>query len=179
MANTDTTVGSWGERTRWDKWYKDSSVTDDEYNSSAFRPRLTKISSLTFVSRIYAEALQSCIKVNKNLNLGILKGKQGVLPSVIPGSSPHSPIKTEFLDGETVRRFVDGQNEKVKKRFDTRPDWQKAVKDFSFEVGKLITKLLPIVDIFMPQTPQYTIPYACLKLIFMVGFQTYIANCSA
>jgi hypothetical protein len=98
-------------------------------------------------------------------------------------------LKPELLDPEdqedfekdlgkaAVKEFFDRQEKRFheeEKQKETREKEGKVVvsdiaKKAVYAFVSFVDSVEPILDVFVPSTPEYAVPYACLKLIFKVS----------
>lgn len=121
-------------------------------------------------SEIYVKALQKCKDVNEQLNSQPWwDDQQGFVASKIVESAPIRLKRPRLYDASWVESLVEREKQKVKDKQASKPEWLQKVTSFADGIVKIAVKIKPIVDIFIPQSPEYSIPYACLWIIFKVS----------
>jgi hypothetical protein len=50
----------------------------------------------------------------------------------------------------------------------SKSEWKKRVNEGAYGFIGVANGLKPIIDIFIPQNPEYSVPYACLWIVFKV-----------
>jgi hypothetical protein len=106
-------------------------------------------------SSLYDKALETCRRVNKNLrqlNLSVedrtlLVGSRGSLLVI-------SRIRA-------IERDISMKTEKGKK--------MKLVVDLANGFCEVAARLSPVLQVMVPQTPEYAVPFGCLTLLFKVS----------
>lgn len=83
-------------------------------------------------------------------------------------SAPIRLKKPRLYDASWVESLINKENENIKKKRASKPELLQKVNTSAHVLIKIATQIKPIVDIFIPQSPEYSIPYACLWVIFKV-----------
>jgi hypothetical protein len=112
--------------------------------------------------------LKRCKEVNEDLQLGSFDIEKGSLSTTILQSAPIRVVKPRTFTSELVKEFIEKEQNKVSSRNDSKAAWKKTVSDLCYTIGDVASKLKPIIDLFMPQSMEYTVPYGCLMIIFQV-----------
>ncbi|KAJ9144050.1 hypothetical protein NKR23_g6060 [Pleurostoma richardsiae] len=130
----------------WSKWYQPGSEDD---------------------AAIYVSALQKCKDVNEQLNSQPWWDDQlGLVASKVVESSPIRLKKPRLYDAAWVESLIAKERNKAKDKQESKPEVLQKVSSFANGVIKVATQIKPVIDIFVPQSPEYTVPYACLWIIF-------------
>jgi hypothetical protein len=122
-------------------------------------------------SAIYARALQKCKEVNEQLNsTPWWKVKSRLNASKIGSkASPATPFTgTREWNTLLVQALIGEERKKISIRDESRPEWQQHLTKLADGLINVATQLKPITDIFIPQSPEYAVPYACLWAVFKV-----------
>ena len=85
-------------------------------------------------------------------------------------STPIRIVKPKEFTAGVVRDFIVKEQVRISDETDPKALWRKTLSDFGYTIGEVVTKVKPIIDLFMPQSLEYTVPYGCLMIIFQVRF---------
>jgi hypothetical protein len=83
-------------------------------------------------------------------------------------STPIRNAKPRALTSEMVKEFIDKEQKRIAKEVDSKAAWKKTLSGLGFTISDVVMKVKPIIDLFMPQSLEYTVPYGCLMIIFQV-----------
>ncbi|KAH8807320.1 hypothetical protein F5884DRAFT_340380 [Xylogone sp. PMI_703] len=130
----------------WSKWYQPGSKDDTE---------------------IYASALQKAKEINEQLNSQPWwDDESGLIASKIVESSPIRLKRPRLYDASWVQNLVQQERKKVTEKQASKSEWLQKLNGLTDKVIKIVTQIKPIIDIFIPKSPEYSIPYACLWIVF-------------
>ncbi|KAK6449333.1 hypothetical protein FP744_10005583 [Trichoderma asperellum] len=135
----------------WSKWYQPGSEDD---------------------AAIYASALQKCKDVNEQLVAQPWwdsDSQPGLVATKVIESTPIRLKKSRLYDAAWVESLINKQSEDIKTKRASKPELLQKVDSSAHVLIKVATQIKPIVDIFIPQSPEYSVPYACLWVIFKKG----------
>jgi hypothetical protein len=68
-----------------------------------------------------------------------------------------------------VKDLVSRELEKIEEMRSSKSEWKKKCSDLGYMIAGVATKLKPTIELLMPQSLEYTLPYGCLMLIFTVA----------
>lgn len=122
-------------------------------------------------SAIYASALQKCKDVNEQLVAQPWwdsDSQPGLVATKVIESTPIRLKKSRLYDAAWVESLINKQSEDIKTKRASKPELLQKVDSSAHVLIKVATQIKPIVDIFIPQSPEYSVPYACLWVIFKV-----------
>jgi hypothetical protein len=63
---------------------------------------------------------------------------------------------------------VERERKRVEVKQASKQEWLQTLQKVASKILDIATELKPIIDIFVPQSPEYSVPYACLWLVFKV-----------
>ncbi|KAK0636782.1 hypothetical protein B0T17DRAFT_89961 [Bombardia bombarda] len=121
--------------------------------------------------QIYAKALRKCKDINHDLNADMLESKQHQKKQPVVSRIAISPFKRsthqrEAYTASWVTTLVEEERAKIETEQSAKPEWRQKVTGAAYEIARTATALKPIIDIFIPQSPEYSVPYACLWIVF-------------
>lgn len=120
-------------------------------------------------SQIYDSALKKCKEVNDQLNSQpSWKDRRGRIGSRIVESNSVRFQRRELYNAAWVEELVKKEKAKINSIDASKSKWSHKVSSFADEVIKVATRMKPVVDIFVPSSPEYSVPYACLWVMFQV-----------
>ncbi|PYH64452.1 uncharacterized protein BO88DRAFT_374348 [Aspergillus vadensis CBS 113365] len=136
-----------GEKSPWSHWYQPGSSNDDQ---------------------IYDNALQKCKEVNEQLNSQPWWDDQCdlVASSKTVESMPVRLKPPGRYDASWVQNLIAKERLRINTRKTSESAWRHKVSGFADDVIRVATLIKPIVDIFVPQSPECSVPYACLWMVF-------------
>ncbi|KAH8891769.1 hypothetical protein GQ53DRAFT_719454 [Thozetella sp. PMI_491] len=128
----------------WARWYQPGSGKDRE---------------------IYADALKKCKEINENLNAEpFLERDLGFVASKIRESSEIWVPRS--YDAAWVTAHIERECQRIQNKQSLRKEWAQVVSKAAHGFASLVVHLKPVIDVFVPQSPEYTVPYACILIIF-------------
>ncbi|OQE23905.1 hypothetical protein PENSTE_c008G02833 [Penicillium steckii] len=77
--------------------------------------------------------------------------------------------RRELYNAAWVEELVKKEKAKINSIDASKSKWSHKVSSFADEVIKVATRMKPVVDIFVPSSPEYSVPYACLWVMFQAG----------
>jgi hypothetical protein len=142
----------------------------------------TNVIALSFPlsSKLYAAALLKCKEINQELNLDPLGEKQRhhrrFNSSWARSSKPrvantNAEQQQKPYDASRIKELVEQETQRIQTAQDASSgdlEWTAKVKDVAYGVIKLAEVLKPVIDVFVPQSPEYRVPYACVWIVFKV-----------
>jgi hypothetical protein len=113
--------------------------------------------------------LEKCKRVNQDINPEpFAPDRRGRTAAKIIESAPIGVKRQKLYDAAWITALVEKEKEKVKDKQASKPEWAQTVTTVANTILGIATELKPIIDIFVPSTPEYSIPYACLWAVFQV-----------
>lgn len=106
-------------------------------------------------SSLYDKALETCLRVNKNLRQLNLSAEDRAL---LVGSGGSSLVISRI---RTLEQTILVKTEKEKKN--------KRAADLADGFCEVAARVSPMLQVMVPQTPEYTVPFGCLTLLFKVS----------
>ena len=106
-------------------------------------------------SSLYDKALETCLRVNKNLRQLNLSVEDRAL---LVGSRGSSLVTSRI---RAIERDILMKTEKGKK--------MKPAVDLANGFCEVAARLSPVLQVMVPQTPEYAVPFGCLTLLFKVS----------
>jgi hypothetical protein len=106
-------------------------------------------------SSLYDKALEACFRVNKNIGQLNLSAEDRAL---LVGSHS-SPLVISRI--RTLEQDILAKTEKGKKT--------KRAADLANGFCEVAARLSPVLQVMIPQTPEYAVPFGCLTLLFKVS----------
>ncbi|UKZ63901.1 uncharacterized protein TrAtP1_005122 [Trichoderma atroviride] len=132
----------------WSKWYQPGSEDD---------------------AVIYTSALQKCKDINEQLNSQPWWDSQsGLVATKMVESAPIRLKPPKAYSAAWVESLIRQESERIKDRRASKNELLQRLDSSAHVLIKTATQLKPIIDILIPQSPEYSIPYACLWAIFKV-----------
>jgi hypothetical protein len=120
--------------------------------------------------------LEKCKEVNEQLNTQPWWEEQhGRVAATIVESSPIQLKRPRLYNEAWVQDLVEKEKNKVMAKQGSKSEWLQRLTTVAEEVITIATQIKPIINIFVPQSPEYTVPYACLWVLFKVGSQSFEA----
>ncbi|KAM0454436.1 hypothetical protein ACHAPV_008306 [Trichoderma viride] len=130
----------------WSKWYQPGSEED---------------------AIIYASALQKCKDINEQLNSQPWwDDRPGLTATKVIESAPISLKKPRLYDAEWMTGLINKEKNKIKDKRASKPELLQKVENSAHTLIGIATQIKPMIDMFIPQSPEYSIPYACLWVLF-------------
>lgn len=83
-------------------------------------------------------------------------------------SAPVRVVKPKGYSAQMVKDLVEKELLKIEAVTSAKPEWKRKCADLGYVIAGVATKLKPIIDLLMPQSVEYTLPYGCLMLVFTV-----------
>ncbi|UKZ46840.1 hypothetical protein TrVGV298_001051 [Trichoderma virens] len=133
--------------TSWSKWYESGSGDYDFINT----------------------ALEKCKKINEQLNAQPWwdsDRQPGLVATKIVESAPIQLKKARLYEAAWVQSRIIKESERILHKKKSKPELLSKIADSAYALIDVAKQIKPIVDIFIPQSPEYSIPYACLWIIF-------------
>ncbi|KAJ3521898.1 hypothetical protein NM208_g13090 [Fusarium decemcellulare] len=122
--------------TPWSKWYRPGSEDDIE---------------------IYASALRKCKEVNDQLQTQPRRDDEiASVASNIIQSSPIRLRKARVYDAAWVEALIEKKKQELQDKKTATPEWREKMSTLVEKTIKLTTELKPIIDIFVPKSPEYS-----------------------
>lgn len=90
------------------------------------------------------------------------------MASKIVESSPIRIKQQKLYEASWVKDIVERERKRVEAKQASKPEWLQTLKNVASGFVRIATELKPIIDIFVPQSPEYSVPYACLWIVFKV-----------
>ncbi|KAK4185253.1 hypothetical protein QBC35DRAFT_525033 [Podospora australis] len=109
-------------------------------------------------SEIYSEALKKCREMNEDLWA--------------------DKFAREHLTGAVSGPVTSSEPARVAAKEASDPKWAQRAKDTAIGIMKVAKELKPIMDIFVPHSPEYSVPYAFLWIIFKDSVMSIINSLS-
>jgi hypothetical protein len=106
-------------------------------------------------SSLYDKALEACFRVNKNIGQLNLSAEDRAL---LVGSHSSSLVISRI---RTLEQDILAKTEKGKKT--------KRAADLANGFCEVAARLSPVLQVMIPQTPEYAVPFGCLTLLFKVS----------
>jgi hypothetical protein len=94
--------------------------------------------------------------------------EQGHVSRKLIDNAPIRLVKLQEFTDQMVKDLVTKELEKAKMAKSSKSEWKKKCADLGYVIAGVATKLKPTIDLLMPQSLEYTLPYGCLMLIFTV-----------
>ncbi|KAL7935702.1 hypothetical protein V8C35DRAFT_297994 [Trichoderma chlorosporum] len=129
----------------WSKWHQPGSQDDAE---------------------IYLSALQKCKDINDQLNSHPWRDNHGLLATAVVESAPILLKKPVLYDVTWVEGLIAKEGQKVKDKQASKPQLLERMDMLAKAVVEVARRIKPIIDILLPQSYGYSVPYACLWLIY-------------
>ncbi|KAL7920173.1 hypothetical protein ACQKWADRAFT_322360 [Trichoderma austrokoningii] len=130
----------------WSKWYQPGSEDD---------------------AAIYASALQKCKDINEQLNSQPWwDSQQGLVATKVIESAPIWLKQPKAYSAAWVEGLISKESKRIKDKQASKKELLQKVDSSAQVLIKIATQLKPVIDIFIPESPEYSIPYACLWAIF-------------
>lgn len=121
------------------------------------------------LSVIYTSALQKCKDINEQLNSQPWWDSQsGLVATKMVESAPIRLKPPKAYSAAWVESLIRQESERIKDRRASKNELLQRLDSSAHVLIKTATQLKPIIDILIPQSPEYSIPYACLWAIFKV-----------
>lgn len=153
----------------WSKWYQPGSEEDAYVPMSYWQITRLYHSTNICASVIYASALQTCKDINEKLNSQPWWDSQPRLVATkVVESAPILLRQPKTYSAAWVESLIRKESERIKDRQASKHELLKRLDSSAHVLIKIAMQLKPILDIFIPQSPEYSIPYACLWAIFKV-----------
>lgn len=119
----------------------------------------TRISRKPFVANhtvysFYEKALDACLKANVNLKQLHLSAADRALLAGSGGSSLVA-AKIRSLEGEILSKTNAGSK-------------MKRVTELTNTFCEFAARVTPVLQVMVPQSPEYNVPFGCIALIFKV-----------
>lgn len=125
------------------------------------------ISAFSFLNA----ALEKCKKINEQLNAQPWwdgDRQPGLVATKIVESAPIQLKKARLYEAAWVQSRIIKESERILDMQASKPELLLKITRSAYALIDVATQIKPIVDIFIPQSPEYSIPYACLWIIFKV-----------
>lgn len=114
--------------------------------------------------------MQKCKEVNEQLSSQPWWEEQtGLVAAAVVDGSPIRLKQPRLYNDSWLQDLVERERERVKKKQASKPEWLKTLIGVAEGVISVANQIKPIIDIFVPQSPEYTVPYACLWILFKVS----------
>lgn len=121
------------------------------------------------LSIIYASALQKCKDINEQLNSQPWwDDRPGLTATKVIESAPILLKKPRLYDAEWMTGLINKEKNKIKDKRASKPELLQKVENSAHTLIRVATQIKPMIDMFIPQSPEYSIPYACLWVLFKV-----------
>lgn len=72
------------------------------------------------------------------------------------------------LDGQTVAEIIQKESKEHEIKQAKKSKWRGQVSGAAISLSKITLSLSSYIDPLIPQSPEYTVPYACLLIVFKV-----------
>lgn len=82
-------------------------------------------------------------------------------------------MKPKLFTAQLVRKFVEKEQARLSGDDDSKEPWRKTLLALGYMIDEVVTKIKPVLDLFLPQSLEYAAPYGCLMIIFQVFFPQY------
>ncbi|KAI3320956.1 hypothetical protein HD806DRAFT_546781 [Xylariaceae sp. AK1471] len=120
-------------------------------------------------SEIYARALQKCKEINQDLNLDPFReehrGRRMTWNRI--GKSLVFKEQQRQYDASRIEELVTQETNRIERADDSsNSEWKRKVKEGAYGFIGVANSLKPVIDIFIQQSPEYSIPYACVWIVF-------------
>jgi hypothetical protein len=148
-----------------------------DYLGSTYLPTTLPADSLALLfyvpSEIYATALRKCKEINQELNSDPFGEKQRHHGRLTWGRASKSRVanaeQPKPYDASRIKELVEQETDRIETAQESSngdAEWTAKVKDVGYGVIKFAQVLKPVIDVLVPQSPEYTVPYACVWIVF-------------
>lgn len=122
------------------------------------------------LSVIYASALKKCKDINEQLNSQPWwESQPGLVATKVVESAPIWLKQPKAYSAAWVESLINKETQKIRDKRASKQELIQKVDSSAHALIKVAMQLKPVIDIFIPQSPEYSIPYACLWAIFKVS----------
>lgn len=133
--------------------------------------QIISLYSFSALSVIYASALHKCKEINEQLVAQPWwdsDNRPGLVAAKVVESAPIRLKKPRLYDAAWVETLINKESENIANKRASKPELLQKVDASAHALIKVATQIKPMVDILVPQSPEYSIPYACLWILFKV-----------
>jgi hypothetical protein len=87
-------------------------------------------------------------------------------------SGPVAVVRPTKLDSHLLIRLIANKEKELKDKLDNEPEGLAKVSKLGNQLVVIATRLKPVIDLLVPESPEYQVPYNCLMIIFDVSLPT-------
>jgi flavin-dependent dehydrogenase len=100
-------------------------------------------------------------------------GQSGLVATKVIDSTPIMLRKPRLYDAAWMESLIKKESKKIKDKQASKSELLQKIDTSAHALIKFAAQLKPAIDILIPQSPEYSIPYACLWILFKVGSYKY------
>ncbi|KAK3390059.1 hypothetical protein B0H63DRAFT_464717 [Podospora didyma] len=119
-------------------------------------------------SRIYAKALLKCKEINADLAMDPFGNKRHELRSRsgADNGTGRTVVQQQPYQAAWIAQLVEQEKAEIAAKEASKPDWVQKVQSTAYSILRITSELKPIIDVFVPESPEYSVPYHCLWIVF-------------